>query len=332
MDSAEPRFYFLTMKSKLGRNLHRLFTAIRGCFTTKFMDTNQSTPDSQWDPNSLKSESPKKLSLNGTAAELRALEQTLALMNSGAQIPAEEAAQMKSVLRRQVIAGIPPKAEPTAPAVMERGPAPLRIMLTGRTGSGKDYIASRATGATVLHLDTPIHALIGRTFPGSTLTSPGVREVARTIWLWGKGQITDRIPLTIARLSFLQGLPEEWRERGFGQPDFWVNLLLSALEGSAPGRQIIIAGVDSGRDYNRLREYGFLHYHVMCSPSAYNMRPKDTTRGDQLAADLDQRVTKKISEQRDGPRVNCVWSDVTVPPSNRIYTADQWLKAIELAS
>lgn len=339
MDLAEPRASVKTTKSNLGLRIRKLFGVIRDCFMEKNTVTNQSIQGSQWDPNSLKSGvMPPKERMTGSSAELRALEQTLALMNNanvtGAQVPAEEAAQMKQTLRKPVL---PPVATPvqtveSAPVEEPKAaePKPLRIVLTGRSGSGKDYIAGRVPRAWVAHLDDPIFEYVKGHFRGIQPNSPGCRDLMRSIWLWGKGYVTDRLPLNVARLLFMMSTPDKWREHGFGQPEFWANLFVDGLAAAGENRQIIVAGVTNGGDYNALRRAGFKHYHVMCSAATYNMRPKDTARADQIAADLDGRITKEISERRNGPRLNCVWNDVTIPPSSRLFTLEQWINEVSL--
>lgn len=323
------------------------------------------TTDSNQFANALKGPKPK-LSLGGQSAEMRALEQTLALLNnpelSGAKMPAEEKTAQNQILRgpagaaASVVEGpvdrhgatLPPGdlllATPAAPvlvtpapapipmpAIAPPKPAPVRILLTGKSGVGKSFLANQLSGYSLQELDAPIFELLADEHPeviaaGMVTARKLFAPLAATIQAWGNGIINEKYPLSPARMMFRASLVSRGMWEGFGTPDFWVSILLRALP-----ERVVLTRVETANEFRALMAAGFTHYHVVCSSATFSARNKRSGANDLLAAALDQDVTKKISNQRNGERLRCIWNDSAVPsPSNRLLTGPQWLQEMAI--
>lgn len=213
---------------------------------------------------------------------------------------------------------------PVPPAVV----APVLIILTGRTGVGKSFLAQRS-GAVVMELDDPIRNIAKKVL-GHIADGPQADSLVDTIFQWGNGQVNTQYPLTPARLLFsacsLAGMPQD-----YGSPGCWVRDLIDRAKrfSEVGGHQIIVTGVSSVDDFKALVAAGFRHYHVVCSAASYTSRPKRKNASDQLAAALDKDISLKLSQQRQGDRLRCIWSDAGVPHP-RLFSVDQWLQAISI--
>lgn len=300
------------------------------------------------EPDILKSTPARPPQFVGGSAELRALEQTLALMNNPELkegLSQEEILRQKHALRAQqqetmMASDIPrsviepedtrlhgpaaTKSLPESPVPASAPtPAPQKILLTGRTGVGKDYIASRLTGAHVLNLRDPILMWAAEIFPGRTPEQ--FAGLVQTMHAWGTGEVSDKFPITPARALALKMARETWGEK-FGTANFWINRVISVVD--QKDGQKVVTQVDTVEEFHALIAAGFAHYHVICSSMGYNSRPKRTGANDSLAAALDQDVIKKISAQRNGPKLRCIWSDSVAPISGRLMLVDEFVQAM----
>lgn len=347
------------------------------------------TPLNREDNTLLKATPPPAFKATGASVEMRALEQTLALLNNtsitGANLPPEERESAKAVMsaaRSAAAPGIPslptqapspgdgafstpvapvmgkvelfPKVEkpaeidsgPTrmfaepaitsAPAIAPPAPsaatasAPVaagRIVLTGRTGVGKDYLATRVPGATVFNLDTPVWELIRKIFPDGA--ADGVLTTVQTIKAWGAGKVSTFYPISPARLVFTERARNVVHWERFGTPEFWAGLALSPsgiLFHTASSR--IVTGIETLAELNAFLAAGYAHYHCVCSATSYATRPKRPGADDSLSTIFDQQVTREISNNRGGRVLRCVWSDNAPAPSPRLLTAAAWGKEI----
>lgn len=233
----------------------------------------------------------------------------------------------------QVQHSITPPPQPIVPPPAPVIAAPDRILLTGRTGVGKSFLAQRS-GAHVLELDDPIRRLAIK-WLGNVADGPAADALVETIYQWGNGQVSAQYPLTPARLLFatiadgsLVGPDGNCFE--YGKPGCWIkNLIQRANNLVADGKQVIVTGVNSVDDYKALVAAGFRHYHVVCSPASYTARPKRKTANDNLAAAFDKDISVKLSRQPQGERLRCIWSDVSTA-HNRLFSVEQWLQAITI--
>lgn len=271
---------------------------------------------------------------NSDAAQLNEL---LSLMNNpditGAVVPPEEKAAAKAVLQG-IPAPIPaneplsptPPADPEPVAAQAAIAAPSLVLLTGRSGVGKSFLAAQA-GYKVLELDMPIWTFVKGVFPSAKPEE--LQLLVNTIRAWGDGWITKDLPINPARLLFVERVRPMWPK--FGHSGFWADHLLEYLEGEMASEgmlpQAAVTNVTTTADFQALTSRGFKHFHVMCSVQTLGARTKRQGADDRLAAALDQDVTKKISQQRQGQRLRCVWSDSQPSPNpQRLYSVDSWLQ------
>lgn len=297
---------------------------------------------------------PKGFSPKGAAAEAKALEMTIREMNNpaltGAVVPPEEVANIQQILKTANVLEPAPSAlqdsrgatlPPSDPALQMPAPTPdsaptprqisgprTKILLTGRTGAGKSFVAAQ-TRAHVLEFDTPIRSFI-RGVLGANADGPAADPLVDALLAWGDGVVSAAYPLTPTRLLFVQKAKEE--HPTFGQPGFWRQSFLDRVAQTLAqtAEQVIITGVKTSEDFHALVAAGFVHYHVVCSSNTYVNRPKRKNINDGLAAALDQDVTKKISQNRQGDKLRCIWSDVVAPPSSRVLTVAEWLQEIAI--
>lgn len=328
-------------------------------------------PLPQPDENLLKSAPPLAFKPTGSSLEMRALEQTLAILNNtnvtGAVLPPEEREAAKAVMHAAVrdtanappatTLSVPPAAAPakvvlfpenendagptrvfaepaitSAPASASPTPSAAlpppvgsgRVVLTGRTGVGKDWLASSIPGAAVLNLDSPIWAMVRELFPDGP--AAGLFSAVQTIKAWGSGTISEKYPISPARMLYITDARVRDGWENFGRPGFWAEYAL--VTAAHTGGQIIVTGVETLAELNQLLAAGFAQYHVVCSSASYASRPKRPGADDSLSTIFDQQVTKELSTNPRGRVLRCVWSDSAPPPSPRLMTAQLFAKEI----
>jgi hypothetical protein len=178
--------------------------------------------------------------------------------------------------------------------------------------------------AITLELDSHVRALVQMLYPGATQ----IENCIATIMAWGNGEVSDKYPVSPARMLFEGTMKNTWpNSDGICTRGHWVRYLVSEAR-RIQGQRIIATGIESLDDYKHLISSGFVHYHVVCSSATYAKRPKRPGANDWLAAQFDKDVIAKLSAQRAGPRMKCIWSDTVAPPSSRLFTLDQWLAEI----
>jgi hypothetical protein len=103
-----------------------------------------------------------------------------------------------------------------------------------------------------------------------------------------------------------------------------VNQLVNTSEVPA---KIIITRVESSVDFRALVAAGFKHYHVVTGTNTMAARQQRKNADNRLALSLDADVIKKLSNNRQGPRLNVIWNDTT-PANPRVFTVAQWLQDV----
>jgi hypothetical protein len=236
-----------------------------------------------------------------------------------------------------------------------------RIFFTGRIAVGKDYVAA-ASGAKIFGFADPLYYLVKHFFgvdcsatAGKNL--PGVRACLQTFGNWGRGEVSEQYPLTPARAAFVtmirslsasgvldKSLGVDWATYG-SDKNIWLAACVARVDAfrkTNPEARVAITNVRFQNELKALREAGWTHYHVMCSPATWKDRltkrglaensPALRDESERLAAFLDGDVTKKISGNAGGGRLRVIWNDnVVKPPSNRLHTLDQFLQEAAVA-
>lgn len=231
--------------------------------------------------------------------------------------------------------------------VKQRPTNHAKIFYTGLIGVGKDHIAEQ-TGATIFGFADPLYHL-AEYFFGITVNSktgkdiPGVRQFLQAAGQWGRAEVTEKYPLTPARacfISMVRSLGEAgrfdpkyeivWANYGMDK-HLWVNGVNQRVckhIDANPESRVAATNVRFQPEYKTLTELGWTHFHVMCSASTRAKRVKVTTDSDtseQLAAFLNNDVTRKISAQPSGVKLRVIWNDSTPAPSPRLYTVPEFL-------
>jgi hypothetical protein len=219
-----------------------------------------------------------------------------------------------------VFGNVPAPGAP-APEPVAQATAPGRtintdfILLTGRSGAGKDYVAGRV-GRPVQKLDTLILKLCEEAFgrhPEAALVG-----ILDAVTAWGRGTVSAKYPLTPARLTFCLRMQEVYPD--FGMPSFWTDRIANNPDFS----KCIVPGVADPEDFKRLTAEGYMHFHVVCSNATFAQRPKKEWVDNSLAIHLDKQIQARInSPGQDKLRV--IWSDTAPCPSKRFYTVDEFV-------
>lgn len=217
----------------------------------------------------------------------------------------------------------PSEATPT-PVAGETG---LRIILTGRSGVGKNWLAQRLN-AEIRELFEPIHDMLADAFGNK---HKSFESALQTIMAWGRGMVSDNFPISPARFQFcIESKHNMFEESGFGEsPDFWAKLLVRYLTSRPQGesRPIVVTSVTSTAEFQALTAAGFKHYHVVCSSATLANRPKRQSPGDALAAVLDKQVVEQLSSRKEGAKLKAVWNDAAAAHP-RLHTVQSFLQEV----
>lgn len=288
---------------------------------------------------------------SGVAGEVAALQTLIATLNNpgdGADHDfVSDVPQQSPQATRLGVSGTPPQPEQPAPVVV---PPAGRIFFTGRIKAGKDYLAA-AAGYTIIGFADPIYWLVNRFF-GTDVSStsgkeiPGVRDLLQKIGQWGRGTVNAQYPLTSERALFSEYVRSltktgvdatgvRWELFGI-DTNLWLDAAMNRAARLDTNR-IAITNVRFENEFTRLKNEGWQHWHVLCSAPTWKARlakdgvPENTTRdiSEQLAGQLDNSVTTKISRDRLGAKLKCVWNDPIVPsPSARLHSTADFLSAV----
>lgn len=240
----------------------------------------------------------------------------------------------------------PKQVSTQQPIAAPKTPAPAanltRIFLSGRFKTGKDFACTQA-GFKILNAADPLYFL-ARYFFGDR-PKDQVRTFLQTVGQIGRGTTSAEYSLTIERACFIEAVRKasknwnkevavtlrvDWSSYGKNE-NIWLDSLVARAKSEPAGAKIAISGVRFQNEFSRLSAEGFVHFHCMASAASWSERlkkagltpesPACKDISEQLAASLDQSVTKQLSAQRQGPKLRCIWSDERVPaPSARLLT------------
>jgi hypothetical protein len=159
--------------------------------------------------------------------------------------------------------------------------------------------------------------------------------------------VNAQYPLTTERAIFItairslaesgvleKSLGVDWSNFGRSE-NIWIDAALSRV--AADVGRVAITNVRFANEFRKLSEVGYSNWHVMTTPAEWQARlaarkiqPNDPVLKDtseQLAANLDAQVIGTISKQRVGPKLRVIWNSTTPPPSPRLWTVAEFLKA-----
>lgn len=229
--------------------------------------------------------------------------------------------------------GNPAAATPSNDAAGFSAVVPIsstRFCFTGRTGTGKDWLAQQAK-LKVLDVNAPLLEWAKEYFPNAKM--PDLIPTLQTIKAWGNGVVDKSFPITPTRWMFLRwAQSQSWSGPGnvaFGTPGFWMSLLI--MSANATDQPVAVTNIQSVEDYRALKAAGFTHFHVMTSPAEYMRRTKRQGADDRLSTALDQDAIKKVSAQRQGDKLPVIWNAPELPPSPRIWTVAEFLQTVNAA-
>lgn len=179
------------------------------------------------------------------------------------------------------------------------------VILTGRMCSGKDYVAEQA-GYTVYGIADPIYKLTERDLGTSDKSEPGVRAHMQKIGAWGRGEVSEKYPLTEERAEYVSnvwdyadeitgmGTYELWQQ--FGSSDFWVQLLHLRTK-AAPEPKIAITNGRFPEEINFFTSHQYDHYHVMCTEQTRRSRLEE--KGEPYDPEADSDITEALAAELD---------------------------------
>ena len=197
----------------------------------------------------------------------------------------------------------------------QEAPEPVRpgkLFITGRVGAGiLPLLASLSDSTKLLSLDQTVRDTLVATARLKGEPSQIILEEFRN---FGDGKYSP----TLTNILFLGLIRRSWAD--FGSRAFWARAALAdrtdEIQDPAPvPSQLIVIGIRTSDEFKFLKDGGFTHYHVMCSPATALSRSKGRTEVNSLAIALDNDVQKQISLHRQGPRLNVIWHDDTPAPA-----------------
>lgn len=232
-----------------------------------------------------------------------------------------------------------------------------KIFYTGKLKAGKDYVAG-LTKAKIFGFSEPLYFLLKYFFGVTNKDQHGARKFLQQVGQWGRGVINEQYPVTPERAVFVdlvrahaaggffdvatEKFHVDWLK--FGHDDnIWLDAVAARMQNFlsvTPGARVATTNVRFEHEFKRMQELGFRHYHVMTSPQEWSARlqkdglnsasPAVNDYSEKLAQALDGDVTRKISAQRNGPKLNVIWNSATPPPSPRLYTVAEFLLAVNV--
>lgn len=230
-----------------------------------------------------------------------------------------------------------------------------KIFYTGRLKAGKDFCANQS-GARIFGFSEPLYYLLKFFFGVENKDLFGAREFCQKVGQWGRGVIDEQYDLTTERAvfttliraaagAFSDSFQVDWSSFGTNE-NIWLDGAVRRIEAyhkENTGSRVAIVNVRFENEFKSLQKLGFRHYHVMCSTETWSKRlakdglnatsPIVSDYSEKLAIALDHDVTKKISQQRVGPKMNVIWNDENVPPpSPRLYTTTEFLSTLAPAT
>lgn len=292
----------------------------------------------------------RPLDKSNLGTEVAALNSLVGFLNTGAVVPPEAKEEIAaafhktpSPVQEQGAPIAPPAARPPNPVA----PLGRRIFFTGRMCSGKDFVANQI-GADIFGFADPIYSLAEyllniKVTANENKDAPGVRKFLQQVGQWGRNEISEQYPHTAERAMFCMmvrslanqnclGPGVDWGIFGL-TADLWIDGLLKRAD-AVNSNRIVVTNCRFPNEYRRLSEANFEHWHIVCSPQSWLSRlaekkldaksPEVSDMSEKLAADLNADLLKKMSAQKVGNKMRVVWSDTTPPPSNRVYSLDEF--------
>jgi hypothetical protein len=220
-----------------------------------------------------------------------------------------------------------PPTPPPVPTKPAETLDPTRILLTGRNGTDASKLAY-ATGAKVFGLAESVFVFAQAW--ADSVDIRGFPAIAQRLHAWGDGSITAENPMSLERVWITHTARQI--DAGFGKPGFWARRLLSEIDEyrAAQPRPVIVIGISELADFVLFRnEAKFTHFHVMVSNATLAKRlPSGQPSQDQVSTALDNDVIRKISAEKNGIKLRCVWNDDAAPPTNRFWSAAEFANII----
>lgn len=295
-----------------------------------------------------------RMPANAGAGDLMALNNLLGFVNNpeitGADVPPGE--ETRAVVQPRVLPD--PAPSPVGLPIDHS-----RIFFTGRLATGKDWVADQIN-AELFGFADPIYYLASFFFGiqvdrNTNKDLPGMRSWLQSIGQWGRAHVDAETPYTPARSIFIS-LIRSLAAHGVLSKDFgvewdkfgadvmlWTNGVVrraEAFSAANPGKRIASTNARFEPEFKALREGGWTHYHVMCSPQTWqkrlatkklSMNSKELANvSEHLAMHLDKDVAGKL--KKPGNKMRVIWNDEFVPPpSPRLHTVASFLQEIAIA-
>lgn len=242
--------------------------------------------------------------------------------------------QQQQVTKAPGLAGSPRDIQPSpTPGPFVTSPSPVKVKkLVLLTGRNADKVANAIRQAEKFRLYGPVSALAAYLFPGFDEKTEGAAQTLGEIIAWGNGEINEDYPVSTQRIVFIKMIRSlagvlggavssaiNWAT--FGTGGFWVDACLNSIKDYTeknPNGQVFLLGIITKLEFEYFIAQGFSHWHVM-SPRSPG--------GDDINSMLDNSVTRQISQQRDGAKLKCVWSEDRTPPvSSRLWSLADFVK------
>lgn len=251
-------------------------------------------------------------------------------------------------LPQPVVPPIQPPTPPPAPSLPHL--TTLRVLFTGRSKVGKDWLAHEI-GAKVFSLSDPAlvileNAFLDLTVPPAQRLRPDFSGALAEFMAYGEGTVSPAYPLTPARAFVITNVRASGKDgeklfgidpKRFGHKDFWLNSLTARIvrhTAKNPNERLAITQVETPAFYTHLtKQLNFKPYHVMASNVTVASRPAtgspEATTKPTVSEMIEQDVNRKVSAQREGPKLWCIWNDPTQPcPTGRLMSVDEFRSAV----
>lgn len=245
---------------------------------------------------------------------------------------------------------MPPTAPQPQPMAGNPPPDTSRLFFTGRLVVGKDYCAN-AAGCKVFGFADPLYFLANYFF--GEQPKDRTRAFLQAVGTWGRGEYDpETAPLTTDRANFIvmirrlgQGFPEElcvdWESFG-KNPNIWLEAAIRRVvewQKSNPGKRVALTNVRFKNEMDALKELGWGHWHVQCSPATWKARlgernfttasPEVNHPSEKFAAGIDSLITRLLSRP-ERKKLRVIWSDPAPMRSPQLYSVAEFLQELAI--